>query len=179
MIVLNLWGGPCSGKSTAAAAIFARLKASGRSAELVLEPHKRQAYRNEAPDQAWIVSELRDWWTSLGAGAIPLVLVTDCPAALTSCYAGLNGDRINQARASELDAEQRRRARAVFDILLPCPDPERFEAWGRYGDFERSFLLHQHLDAFARGFIGKGLVVADDAHGALEAALALIENLEA
>lgn len=179
MIVLNLWGGPCSGKSTAAAAIFALLKADGHQAELVLEPHKRQAYRGETPDQAWIVSELQDWWLSLGAGAHSMVYVTDCPAALTSCYAGLNGDHVNQARALKLDAEQRDRARAVFDILLPCPSPDRFSAWGRYGDFQRSFVLHQYIDAFARGFIGQFLVVTDGVSGAIETSLSLVKTVEA
>jgi hypothetical protein len=45
MIVINLWGGPCSGKSTSAAYIFAHLKNRGIRAELVHEAAKRFIYK--------------------------------------------------------------------------------------------------------------------------------------
>lgn len=46
--VINLIGGPCSGKSTAAAEIFARLKKAGYNVELVTEVAKEHVW-NDCP----------------------------------------------------------------------------------------------------------------------------------
>jgi len=47
MIVVNLYGGPCSGKSTAAAVVFADLKNHGINAELVGEYAKELIYQGK------------------------------------------------------------------------------------------------------------------------------------
>lgn len=46
-IVINLIGGPCSGKSTAASALFAELKKTGMAVELLQEPIKKHIYNDE------------------------------------------------------------------------------------------------------------------------------------
>src|SRR5574344_627446 len=43
-LVINLFGGPCSGKSTLAASIFAEMKAQGKSVELAFEFAKDLVY---------------------------------------------------------------------------------------------------------------------------------------
>lgn len=44
MLVVNLYGAPCAGKSTAAAYIFSRLKMAGVNCELITEFAKDMVY---------------------------------------------------------------------------------------------------------------------------------------
>jgi hypothetical protein len=57
--VLNLWGGPCAGKSTTAAGLFVQMKLAGIRCELVTEYAKEKTY-----EQAW--STIADQWYVTG-----------------------------------------------------------------------------------------------------------------
>lgn len=46
-VVINLIGGPCSGKSTSAAQLFSELKKTNMSVELLQEPVKRHIYNGD------------------------------------------------------------------------------------------------------------------------------------
>lgn len=86
--VINLYGGPGTGKSTSAAYLFYQLKKQGKNAELVREYVK---------DWAWEKREIRDWdqlyflgkqirRESLLYGRVDTI-VTDAPVALGQFYA--------------------------------------------------------------------------------------------
>lgn len=87
---INLYGGPCAGKSTVAADVFSFLKKTGKvEAELVQEYVKTWAYENRPPkgfDQVYLFSkQLRKEDVVLRNGVD--VLITDSPLLLGTAYA--------------------------------------------------------------------------------------------
>lgn len=89
MIVINLFGAACSGKSTLAAEIFYQLKKAGKNVELALEFVKDSVYdENPYPfqDQIYVfahqLKKLRQY-----DGKVDYV-VTDSPLLLSHIYAG-------------------------------------------------------------------------------------------
>lgn len=90
--VVNLYGGPGSGKSTSAARLFALLKQSGITTELVQEYVKSWAWENRKPvtyDQFYFFGKQSRKEYSL-FGKVD-VLVTDSPLALCAYYAKVFG----------------------------------------------------------------------------------------
>jgi hypothetical protein len=85
--LINLWGGPGSGKSTTAAAVFAAMKMRGISCELVREYVKTWAWRGEKIgefDDVYITAkQLRD--ESALYGKVEYI-VTDSPLSLGQLY---------------------------------------------------------------------------------------------
>lgn len=86
--VINLFAGPGTGKSTAAAAIFSELKQRGVNAELVTEVAKDAAWEKRSKKffmaqqyiygkQSWRMERVRDEVD---------VIVTDCPLMLGTVY---------------------------------------------------------------------------------------------
>jgi hypothetical protein len=90
MLVVNMFGGPCSGKSTSAAAVFAYLKNRGIRAELVHEAAKRFYYKGslgkQGENQAYILAKQ---WSAIydldKAGAT--VAISDSPLVCNLAYA--------------------------------------------------------------------------------------------
>lgn len=84
-----LFGGPCVGKSTSAAWIFAQLKMRHHKAELVQEYVKTLAYEKRLPesaDQIWLLGkQIRREDVMLRNGVD--VIVTDSPVLMSTCYA--------------------------------------------------------------------------------------------
>jgi len=86
---INLYGGPCSGKSTLAASIYHKLKIENYSVELIREWIKQWAYEGRKPksfDQTFVFSNqlyLED--TAIQSGIQHLV--TDSPLLMQVCYA--------------------------------------------------------------------------------------------
>lgn len=88
MKVINLFGGPGSGKSTSAALIFAHLKQQEKRVELVTEFAKQLTYDkrfNALKRQAYVFAKQLYKLESL-YGEVDLV-VTDSPIILSSVYA--------------------------------------------------------------------------------------------
>lgn len=97
-VVINLYGGPCSGKSTAAAQLFAEMKAKDLNCELVREFVKQWAWEGRKPvsfDQFYLFGNQSRLESSL-YGKVDYI-VTDCPVLITSYYAAVFGN-IEQAR---------------------------------------------------------------------------------
>jgi RecA/RadA recombinase len=90
--VINLYGGPGTGKSTVAAEIFVALKQKGVNAELVNEYVKQWAWENRTPvkyDQFYFFGkQTRKEYSLFGKVA---VAVSDSPAAICGVYAQLYG----------------------------------------------------------------------------------------
>jgi len=89
---INLFGGPCSGKSTLAANLFSKMKVKGYNVELVSEFIKEWTYINRKPegyDQCFTqVNQLHREETVLRAGFE--YVITDSPLFLSSFYADYN-----------------------------------------------------------------------------------------
>lgn len=85
--VINLYGGPGTGKSTTAAATFAHLKHSGLNAELVSEYVKQWAWEGRKPtamDQFYFFAkQARREYTLFGRADY---IVTDSPVPLCGLY---------------------------------------------------------------------------------------------
>lgn len=87
-IIVDLYGGPGTGKSTTAALLFARLKQAGLNAELVREYVKEWAWEGRTPgpfDQFYFFGK-QSRKESLLYGRVD-VIVTDSPVMLAAFYA--------------------------------------------------------------------------------------------
>lgn len=91
---INLFGGPGSGKSTTAAALFANLKRANISVEHCTEYVKRWVYLNRnvsKHDQIYLFAKQQQTeYTCLNNGVN--LIVTDSPCFLSYCYAKQFGD---------------------------------------------------------------------------------------
>ena len=98
-IVVNLFGGPGSGKSTGAAYIFAMLKMQGVNAELVTEFAKDKTWESNSTalsNQAYIFGK-QYYRMSRCADQVDVV-ITDSPLLLSAIYNNnpILGDAFNQ-----------------------------------------------------------------------------------
>lgn len=89
MLVLNIFGGPCSGKSTAAAGVFHRLKIAEVNCELVTEVAKDLTWeerRMTLKCQPYVFAkQMKRLWRLKGQVD---VVITDSPILLSVVYAG-------------------------------------------------------------------------------------------
>lgn len=86
-LVVNIFGGPGTGKSTAAAYIFARLKMKGIDCEYVTEYAKDKVWENnsEAFRNQIYIGGKQSFKISRCAGKVD-VIVTDSPILLSAAY---------------------------------------------------------------------------------------------
>ena len=85
--VINLYGGPCSGKSTQAAGLFYTMKQRGYSVELVNEFAKEVVWEGNVPmlkDQLWVLAHQHHKLVRL-AGKVDYI-ITDSPVLLSIAY---------------------------------------------------------------------------------------------
>lgn len=129
---VNLYGGPCSGKSTTAAALYANLKIGKYKVELVNEWIKAWAWQGIKPtgyDQCYILTkQLRKEDVILRNGGI---IVSDSPILMQIAYAKkVSSSRITRALldiSREFEAEY-----PSVNIFLSRAVPYQQE--GRYED---------------------------------------------
>ncbi len=122
-LVVNLFGGPGTGKSTSAAAAFARLKLDGVNAELATEYAKDIVWEGRhylLSDQIYIFAKQNRKLERL-YGKVDVV-VSDCPLLL-SYYYSRNPHILGLVREMLVKADQ-------LDVLLERKKP--YLAKGRY-----------------------------------------------
>lgn len=88
MLVVNLYGAPCAGKSTAAAYVFSQLKMAGVNCELVTEFAKDMVYDNCIPafrNQLYVLGNQFYRLTRLEDAGVE-VAITDSPLLLSVYY---------------------------------------------------------------------------------------------
>jgi hypothetical protein len=91
--VINFYGGPCSGKSTAAAGLFYKIKILDYSVELTDEFAKECVWENNVPmlkDQLWILAHQHRKILRLAEKVD--YIITDSPVLLSPIYRTKYGD---------------------------------------------------------------------------------------
>lgn len=153
--LINLYGGPGTGKSTSAAYLFAKLKMLGVNAELVQEYAKEWAWdgRPISPiDQFHITREQLARETRL-YGKVD-VLVTDSPILLGAFYCRKYGSDSAYVAMQELVSNARRSARdrgcELLDVWLTRSKP--YNPAGRYQDEAGAKQVDAELLPFAVEF---------------------------
>lgn len=148
--IVNLSGGPGSGKSTTAAAVFAALKGRGVSCELITEYVKQWAWRG-TPIGPWddiyiTAKQLRR--ESACYGKVDVV-VTDSPLWLGAIYERVYrpDSHIMAAMAHELRARQAVAGLRVIECFVKRSKP--FVQAGRYESEDQA----RRVDALCREWL--------------------------
>jgi hypothetical protein len=117
-LVVNLYGGPGTGKSTTAAALFAELKQDGYNAELVTEYAKDRVWDNHIDclnDQLYVLGKQYHRFHRL-IGKVD-VIVTDAPILLSAYYNRLRKDH-DKFPSFEPLVKEVYRSMNNFDVFL-------------------------------------------------------------
>ena len=145
--IVNLWGGPGSGKSTTAAGVFAAMKLRGISCELVTEYVKTWAWRGdtirEFDDVYLTAKQLRR--ESALYGKVEYV-ITDSPISLGALYERLYkpGSTCMADLCAHLRARQLVAGLRVINLLVDRT--KTYVAAGRWETEEQA----RRVDTFAR-----------------------------
>jgi adenylate kinase family enzyme len=86
-LIVNIWGGPGSGKSSTAAHLFAKMKQAGYSCELVSEEAKKivwEGHLNLLEDQ-WYISAMQNRKLMRLKGKVDYI-ITDSPLLMGTLY---------------------------------------------------------------------------------------------
>jgi hypothetical protein len=149
--LINLWGGPGSGKSTTAAGVFYELKQRGISCELITEYVKTWAWRGEkiGPfDDVYITAKQLRRESAL-YGKVDYI-VTDSPIGLGAVFESIYNrgssvmlDLCNNLRRRQVEAGLR-----IVDVLLQREKP--YVQAGRYEDEATA----RNVDAACAQYLG-------------------------
>ena len=157
--VINLFGGPGTGKSTSAAYLFSQLKMRGHSAELVAEYAKTWAWQDRKIgdfDQFYLFGKQTHHESRL-FGKVDWI-VTDSPVLLCSVYARrYNTAEIADAMAEVVQAYYRRAEELEHkhvDVRLQRSKP--FDSRGRYENEEQAREIDTAIAARTRTAIECG-----------------------
>lgn len=152
--VINLFGGPSTGKSKTAADIYSHLKEKGQSVELVREYVKHWAYTKrkiEKYDQLYLLGK-QSHYESFLYGTVRYI-VTDSPVLLAGFYStyyqGLVASYVDEAakgfvKHSSDDGVQH------LNFLLSRDFP--YDPQGRYETEEQATHLDGHLKGYLEAF---------------------------
>lgn len=160
-VLLNLYGGPCTGKSATAATTFATLKIRGCSAELITEYVKDWAYlqRQIGPlDQFYLFGKQLHRESRL-YGKVA-TLVTDSPIGVSAYYASrYAAPEIGQAIKSAHQAVRAQGLTRFVDVWLNRVGPYQQE--GRYETEEEALDVDRKMKEFLTGTLGIQLHTCD------------------
>jgi nicotinamide riboside kinase len=157
---INLFGGPCTRKSTLAAYLFAALKERGKSVELVTEYVKFWAYQNRLPqslDQIYILAKqlhTEDTLLSRGVGCI----ITDSPVLLTAVYAGYYGGDAELSEDLARLSRQLDKKYRTLNLLIERDDSS-YEAEGRFQTLEVAKQIDAAIEARVRSHYPEDSIV--------------------
>lgn len=143
MKVLNLYGGPGSGKSTRAAELFAFLKKKGNDVELVTEYAKEMVYENRldvlASDQLYVFAKQNRKLERLRKAGLEYA-ITDSPLLLSRVYAG-----------PEVPAELHMLVESTYasydniNLFLNRPPRSKYKRQGRLQDYEAAVVIDKTI----------------------------------
>lgn len=152
--VLGLWGGPGTGKSTSAAAVFAALKQMGINAELVTEYVKGWAWteRKIGPlDQFYLFGKQLHKESNL-YGRVE-VIVTDSPVGVSAYYA--NKYAAPEIGAAMLINHAAVRAQKLADYIdVALVRTKAYNPKGRYETEEQARAIDGEMRAFMTDKLG-------------------------
>lgn len=137
-IVINLLGGPGSGKSTSAADLYKELKIAGFSVELVREVVKELAYEGIKPDtfmRPYLFGKQAREESRL-FGKVQVV-ITDSPVYLDAFYEKrYSGTNIVQAAVFEYIKEAEKKGVTYFNFFMKRT--QSYQTEGRYESEEEA-----------------------------------------
>lgn len=176
MIVVNLYGVPSSGKSTAAAYIFYKLKEAGVNAELVTEVAKDLVYENNtkainnqlyiAGNQYYRLSKIDD---SVD------VAITDSPLLLQPVYYRFNGG--THCDCFEILIYAINKQYDNLNYILPLP--KEVESVGRIHDLEDGKVIYGYIDEMFLKYGVEHSQIERDIHSYNEIVADVIDKLRA
>lgn len=142
MFVINLFGAPCSGKSTVASYIFSKLKMKGYNCELVTEVAKDLVYENNR-------SKLENQLLVAGRQLERLrrlenkvdIVVTDAPIMLQPVYYKIRRN-FRPRNFSDMIYDYHRRYKNL-NVLLPVPN--YYDPVGRDNDIRYLEEIHNMI----------------------------------
>jgi len=142
--VINFYGGPCSGKSTAAAGLFYKMKLAGYKVELTDEFAKECVWEENIPmlrDQLWILAHQHRKILRL-ADKVDYI-ITDSPVLLSPIYR----ERYGEAIYSDLIDKMAFECYCLYNhnINFMLTRPEGFEQQGRAQDEAECMLLDEPI----------------------------------
>lgn len=158
-LVVSLFAGPGTGKSTTAAQVFAHLKMAGVNAELVTEYAKEWAWQRRevtSLDQFYLFGKQLHRESRL-YGKVD-VIVTDSSPAISAFYAAkYTSPCIAEAVATSVHAVRAEREADYLDIQLVRTKP--YNPAGRYQTEEQAKAIDNELATFVERELGLDLQV--------------------
>lgn len=152
--VINLFGGPGTGKSTAAPDIYSELKKQGESAELVREYVKHWAYTKRKIgkyDQLYLLGK-QSHYESFLYGTVKYI-VTDSPVLLAGFYAtyyhGEIAKYVDEAAKGFVNHSAEDGVKHL-NFLLSRDFP--YDSNGRYESEQEALRLDGHLEEYLHSF---------------------------
>jgi RecA/RadA recombinase len=152
--VINLFGGPGTGKSTAAPDIYSELKKQGESAELVREYVKHWAYTKRKIgkyDQLYLLGK-QSHYESFLYGTVRYI-VTDSPVLLAGFYAtyyhGVISSYVDEAAKGFVNHSTND---GVVHLNFLLSRDFTYDPQGRYESEEDALRLDGHLEEYLNSF---------------------------
>lgn len=147
-MVVNLFGPPCSGKSTTAAGLFYKLKMQHKHCEMVREYIKSWSWEGRKPgeyDQLYLLGKQAKY-ESLLYGKVDYI-ITDSPILLSGFYEHYHdGEYIVRNAAMEFMHKAQEKGISYKNIWLPSHD--KFDARGRHHGQEEISKIEQEMFAW-------------------------------
>lgn len=171
MILINFFGAPGSGKSTAAALMYARLKQRKYRAEMVRECTKECVYAGEKQSDvdAGTVLTVHETEVNLLSPHCDFV-VTDSPFLLSACY---TDEQSVQQRAIKMHYD-----RPSYNVHLNMPRSFDYRTDGRWETFEEAANRDIGILKFVRDVIGDFNMLCEFGEFSFSHAKTIIDELE-
>ena len=172
--IINFYGGPGSGKSTAAAGLFYRMKVAGYSVELVNEFAKECVWEDNIPmlkDQLWVLAHQHRKILRL-TGKVDYV-ITDSPVLLSPIYRTMYGEALYTDIIEKIARECYDKYHNI-DFILTRPNSHAIE--GRVQGFIESLYVDSEIERVFKEEIKKDYIKLSKGN-AVEESFKYIEGL--